>query len=95
MRYVKNILIWGAILGLFYFVLGNHFIIMGSGIKLLKKSSLTLNYTIFSTNGKTNQKILDVDELREDGVGDLLVEAGHMTDAEYERLMMRYEGEET
>ena len=92
MRYVKNILLWGAIFGLCYFVLGNHFIIIGSGIKLLRKSTLTLNYTIFSTNGKTNQKILDVDELREDGVGDLLVEAGNMTDVEYERLLLKYEG---
>ena len=92
MRHIKNLIIWAVVIGCFYFVLSNHFIIIGNGIKLLKKSTLTLNYTFFSTSGKPNTNILDIDELREDGIGELLVEEGRMTQAEYERLLLKYEG---
>jgi hypothetical protein len=57
----------------------------------LKKSSWTLNYTLFSTKGKTNESILSIDELREDGIGDLLVEAGRLTEQELESLLNKIE----
>lgn len=76
------LIIAGAI---FYFLMSYHIIIMGRGIgdiKLLKKSTYTLKYTIFSTRGKSNKKILSIDALREDGIGKLLKEEGLMTDEE-------------
>jgi len=51
-------------------------------IRLLKKSSFTLEYTIFSVKGKSNKAILAVDVLREDGIGELLIEEGLMTEEE-------------
>ena len=79
---VTLLIIGGAIL---YFLLGYHIIITGRGIgniRLLKKSTYTLEYTIFSTRGKSNKKILSIDALREDGIGELLKEEGLMSDEE-------------
>jgi hypothetical protein len=76
------LIIGGAIL---YFLLSYHIIITGRGIgnvRLLKKSTHTLQYTIFSTRGKSNKKILSIDALREDGIGQLLKEEGLMGDEE-------------
>jgi hypothetical protein len=84
-------MIWAIIGAVGYFVLSYHFIFVENTIKLLKKSSLTLNYTLFSTKGKTNESILAIDELREDGIGDLLVEAGRLTEQELERLLNKIE----
>jgi hypothetical protein len=90
MGFGKKIIIWAIIVGIFYSLLSFHFIFFGSSVKLLKKSSLTLNYTFFSAQGKTNESILAIDELREDGIGDLLVEMGKMSEEEKERLEAKY-----
>jgi len=74
--------------------LSYHFIVVGRGIKLLKKSSLTLNYTIFSVKGKSKEAILSVDVLREDGIGDLLVETGMISEREKELLEAKFDEEE-
>lgn len=66
----------------FYFLLNYHFIIIRNSVKLLKKSTYTLEYTIFSTKGKSNKTILAVDALREDGIGELLKEEGLMSEEE-------------
>ena len=81
------LIIGGAIL---YFLLGYHIIITGRGIgniRLLKKSTYTLTYTIFSTRGKSNKKILSIDALREDGIGELLKEEGLMSEEEEELIL--------
>lgn len=92
MQYLKKLLIWVIAAGAAYFILSHHFILVDSSFKLLKKSNLTLNYTIFSTKGKTNKAILSIDELREDGIGELLLEAGRITEEELESLTALIEG---
>jgi hypothetical protein len=91
MKFRKKLLIWAIAGAVVYFVLSYHFIFVENTIKLLKKSSWTLNYTLFSTKGKTNESILSIDELREDGIGDLLVEAGRLTEQELESLLNKIE----
>ncbi|MGD9033742.1 MAG: hypothetical protein PVJ69_10870 [Desulfobacteraceae bacterium] len=91
MKFRKKLLIWAIAGAVVYFVLNYHFIFVENTIKLLKKSSWTLNYTLFSTKGKTNESILSIDELREDGIGDLLVEAGRLTEQELESLLNKIE----
>ena len=81
------LIIFGAIL---YFLLNYHIIITGQGvgnIRLLKKSTYTLEYTIFSTKGKSNKSILAIDALREDGIGTLLKEEGLMSDEEEAHIL--------
>jgi hypothetical protein len=92
---IKKILIWAVLGGVLYFFLSFHLIFIDSTVKLLRKSSLTLEYTFFNAKGKTNATILSNDDLRENGIGDLLVEMGKMSDEEYERLMRKYEEEDT
>jgi len=68
-----------------YFLLSYHIIIIEGDIRqtrLLKKSTFTLKYTVFSTKGRGNKVILGIDILRENGIGDLLIEEGLMTEEE-------------
>ena len=87
----KKFIIWVILGTLFYFLLSYHIIIMGEGInfRLLKKSTFTFEYTIFSTKGKNNRKILAIDILREDGIGNLLIEEGLMSEEEQEIILER------
>jgi hypothetical protein len=91
MSFRKKIIILAILGAALYFSVGYHFILIGSKVKMLKKSSPTLNYTFFNAKGKTNRSILSIDELREDGIGDLLVEMGMMSEEEREILMERYD----
>ena len=88
---LKKGLFWGIVGAVFYFLLSYHIVFIGSSIRLLKKSQLTLEYTIFSTQGKTNESILGVEEMREDGIGELLVDMGKLSEDELNRLLQKYE----
>ncbi|MBW1768258.1 MAG: hypothetical protein JRJ65_14580, partial [Deltaproteobacteria bacterium] len=94
MKFRNKIIVFAIIGIVLYFLLSYHFIIIENGVKLLKKSNLTLEYTIYSAKGKPNAMILSIDELREDGIGDLLVEMGKMSEQELELLMLKYEKED-
>ena len=94
MKFRNKIIVFAIVGVVFYFLLSYHFIIINNGIKLLKKSSLTLEYTIYSAKGKPNEVIMAIDDLREDGIGDLLVEMGKMSEQQLELIMMKYEEEE-
>ncbi len=88
---IKKIFIFGILGGILYFFLSFHLIFLNSTIKLLGKSSLTLEYTFFMANGKTNATILSHDDLREDGIGEILIDMGKMSEDQYNRLMRKYE----
>mgnify|MGYP001031146946 FL=1 len=87
---LKKLVIWAVIAACGYFILSNHFIFIGSDMQLLKKSKLTLEYTFFSTQGKSIESIMNVDELREDGIGRLLVEKGKITEDQLEAILDKY-----
>ena len=87
---LKKILIWGSLAAVLYVLLSYHFIFFGKTPSLLRKSELTLNYTFFNAAGKTNRQILSVEELREDGIADLLVEKGRISKEERDRIMGQY-----
>jgi len=87
---LKKLVIWAVMLACGYFILGHHFIFIGSDLRVLKKSNLTLEYTIFSTQGKTIESIMNVDDLRKDGIGDLLVETGKLTQDQLDAILEKY-----
>jgi hypothetical protein len=87
---LKKLVIWAVILACGYFILGHHFIFIGSDLQLLKKSKLTLEYTIFSTQGKSIESIMNVDDLRNDGIGRLLVEKGKITEDQLEAILEKH-----
>jgi len=66
------------------------FVFVGSNVRLLKKSQLTLEDTFYSTQGKSWQSVLSNDRLRRDGIGKLLVEMGKLTEEELKRLEEQY-----
>ena len=93
MPFIKKVIIWGGLGAILYFLLSFHVIFVGRNVKLLRKSELTLNYTFFSTQGKDPRKIMAIDELRWDGIGDILVETGLMSEAQKERLIDYYDSD--
>ena len=91
MNRLKKLLIWVVAGFAFYFILSHHFILIGNSVKLLRKSELTLDYTLFSAKGKKIDSIIAIPELRRDGIGQLLVDEGKLTQDQLESLMERYE----
>jgi hypothetical protein len=87
---LKKLVIWAVIVACGYFVLSHHFVFIGSDLQLLKKSRLTLENTIFSTQGKSIESIMNVDDLRNDGIGRLLVEKGKITQDQLEAILEKY-----
>lgn len=79
---VKNLLLFVVLGAILYFLLSYHVILTNRSTRFLKKSSFTLQYTFFSTKGKSNKTILAIDALREDGIGDLLKKEGLMSEEE-------------
>jgi hypothetical protein len=76
---------------LLYFFLSNHIIFIEGdprNIRLLKKTSLSLEYTFFDTRNRTNKSMLSIDTLREAGIGKILIEEGLMSEQE-ERLILQ------
>ena len=73
---LKQYALIAAVAALLWFVMDNHFIIYGHEVHLLKKSTLDLHETFVSLDNKRPESILENDRLREDGIGDLLVELG-------------------
>jgi hypothetical protein len=79
---------------LLYFLLSYHIIIIEGdvrNVRLLKKSSLTLQYTFFDTRNRTTKSMISLDLLREDGLGEILIEEGLMTKQEEMRILQGLE----
>ena len=74
-----------------YFLLSHHIIFDGKKVYLLDKTTLDLHYTFYSINKKKPEVIMKIDILREDGIGDLLVELDKITAEEKERLESQFE----
>jgi len=77
-----------------YFVLDHHFIIDGKDFYLLEKSELTLSYTFFNITDRKIESILKIDDLRNDGIGDLLVELGLITEENKNKLEAKFDAED-
>ena len=82
MSLVKKCLLLAVLGAILYFALSHHIIITERGTLLLKKSTLTLQYTFFSVRGKSNKTVLAIDALRKDGIGELLKREGRLTEEE-------------
>jgi len=87
---LKQYALIAAAAALLWFVLDNHFIFNGHHVHLLKKSTLDLHDTFVSLDNKRPESILKNDRLREDGIGDLLVELGIITLDEQNKWESKY-----
>jgi len=77
-----------------YFLLDNHFIMKKNRFYLLQKTSLNLNDTFVSLENKRPETIMENDDLRDAGIGDLMVELGMLTDEKKSQLESKYAYEE-
>ena len=87
---IKQYILIGLLAAAGYFIMDNHIIIYGKDIRLLKKTSLHLHYTFFSVKGKSPAKIMEIDYLRDAGIGDLLVELGMINEEQRYKLENEY-----
>jgi len=89
---IKGYLLIAAAGAAVYFLLSHHVIFYGQeasviqNIYLLQKSKLNLHYTFFSLHQKKPEAVMKIKQLREDGIGDLLVELGLLTAQEKNSL---------
>jgi len=73
-----------------YFVLDNHFVFYGRDVHLLKKTSLNLHNTFVSLDNKRPESVLQVDRLRNAGIGEILVDLNLLTDEKKNRLETKF-----
>ena len=86
---IKYIFI-AILLGIGYFFSAYHIIIKDKDFYTLKKSYLTFEYTFFNITNREPEDVMRIDLLREDGIGDLMVELGLITEYRAARLEEKY-----
>ena len=94
MAFLKKIVVIALIVAVLYALLGYHFILVDSSIKILKKTNLSLKYTIFSTKGKRIETVLSIPELWEDGIGELLLKEGKISEEKLDLYRIKMEGDD-
>jgi len=94
MHLLKKAVIFAVIAGVLYLLLGYHYIVIDKSVRMLKKSEYNLKYTFFSTKGRSVESILSIRELWDDGIGELLVEEGKISEEYLEMYKYKIEGEE-
>jgi hypothetical protein len=89
---IKTYLLLAAVGGAVYFLLSHHVIFYGQeasvikNVYLLKKAKLNLHYTFFSLHQKKPDAVMKIAPLRENGIADLMVQLGLLSEPEKSRL---------
>jgi len=84
-RRIKNLIMMGIAGYALYYMLTHHFIYIDKSITILPKSEITLNHTLFSPGDRKEilykgiDSILENEDLREAGIGELMVEKNLIT----------------
>jgi len=77
-----------------YFVLDNHFIFKKNRFYLLQKTTLNLHDTFVSLDNKRPETIMESEDLRNAGIGDLMVDLEMLTDEERQKFESQFVYEE-
>ena len=98
---LKRYLLYAIIAGCIYLLLAHHFVYTGGegidikdSVRFLKKEKLNLRYTFFSLQKKKPDTIMKIDDLRDAGIGDILVDFDFITEDEKVTLENKYAYEE-
>jgi hypothetical protein len=94
MQRLKQYLLIALAAAALYFVMDNHFVMKKNRFYLLQKTSLNLNDTFVSLDNKRPETIMENDDLRDAGIGDLMVQLGMLTDEKKSQLESKYAYEE-
>ena len=87
---IKQYLLIAILAAAGYFIMSHHIIFYGPKVHLLKKSSLHLHYTFYSIKHKKPAVIMEIDYLREAGIGDLLVDLRIISEGKKSQLESQY-----
>jgi len=96
---IKQLIVLGVLGYALYFLLSSHIIFFGREYVILKKSKLTLTHTFFTPGDEREIKykgladILSNEDLREAGLGDLLLERELVTEEELEKALDEIDSE--
>lgn len=79
---------------LFYYLLSHHLIFTDiKTIDILKKNELTLKYTFLSIANVSPREVLRIDELRDAGIGDILLKRGKVSQSRLDQITKRIDNE--
>jgi hypothetical protein len=94
LKVIKKYIIYGIIIFAVYLLLAYHYIYVGGkDVRFLKKDHLNLKYTFFSIQSKPPKNIMQIDVLRDAGIGDILVDIGMITEEQKIDLEHEFEYE--
>lgn len=88
---IKKYIVSGLFLFVGYFLASQHIVINKKDFRLLKKSELTYEYTFYNLTDREPGDVLRIDVLREDGIGDVMVEFGLLSEEEVYRWESYYD----
>jgi len=93
-RIFRYVLIAAFLVG-FWYLYSNHFIFNFKSaarwqVKPLKKTERTFRYTFVSVSSKEPEDLIKIDVLRNDGIGDVLVDMRVVNELEKDRLEKKY-----
>ena len=78
----------------FYYVLSHHFIFTDlKTIDILKKNELKLNYTFYSIASKSPEEIMRIDDLRDAGIGEILLKRGRVSETKLDQVIRKIDSE--
>lgn len=78
----------GLALAVFYFLLSHHIIFSNfKEFDMLKKQELSMEYTFFSLKHKKAIEILSIDNLRNAGIEDILLDRGLVSEEELDKVL--------
>jgi hypothetical protein len=89
MKRIKQLIALAIVGGIVYGLLSYHIVFYGSQVELLPKSGYTLDNTFVNvkpTEFRTPENILRNDALRDDGIGQLMVDFGVITQDELRKI---------
>jgi len=93
---IKTYLLLAVVGGAAYFLMSHHVIFYGQeasviqNVYFLKKAKPNLHYAFFSLHQKKPDAVMKIAQLRENGIGDLLVQLGLISEQEKTRLETLY-----
>lgn len=93
---IRNYILIALVIGAFYFLLSHHFLFTSyNDITFLKKSELTFKYTFVSMKQQSPERILRINELRNAGVEDFLLEKGLVTEDRLNKILYDIDAQES
>lgn len=92
-KVIKKFILLAIAGGIVYGLLAYHIVFSGTQVEFVPKSELTFDWTFVNvspTEFRTPKEILSNKDLREDGIGEVMVDFGIITEEERRELEERF-----